>query len=279
MIVFLHIPKTAGLTFQFILENSLGISACHTNHTKHDVFSQADLDFAQRFFPRLRSIAGHNLIDPLRLSLPNAFYMTFLREPVARVVSQYQAKVVYGNNRKTFEDTLKTDEMFENLHVKLMAGERNLDKAKRFLERCSCVGLTEKFDLSLHVLERLSPYRLNLAYKRRNTAPDNTIKTSVMNDERLKQMAADYNKLDMDLYAFAVSEIFPKLCARAGFQPTDRVPSYNRLPSELTWRRVLSRFYNHLLYRQICKVKSRHAASGSKSTPRPPVVMFGANRK
>jgi hypothetical protein len=35
MIVFLHIPKTAGSTFQFILENTFGISACHTNHTKH----------------------------------------------------------------------------------------------------------------------------------------------------------------------------------------------------------------------------------------------------
>ena len=29
MIVFLHIPKTAGSTFQFILENTFGLSACH----------------------------------------------------------------------------------------------------------------------------------------------------------------------------------------------------------------------------------------------------------
>jgi len=38
MIVFLHIPKTAGSTFQFILENTFGVSACHTNHTKQDFF-------------------------------------------------------------------------------------------------------------------------------------------------------------------------------------------------------------------------------------------------
>jgi len=38
MIVFLHVPKTAGSTFQFILENSLGIHACHTNHTKKRIF-------------------------------------------------------------------------------------------------------------------------------------------------------------------------------------------------------------------------------------------------
>ena len=40
MIVFLHIPKTAGSTFQFILENSFGCKACHTNHAKKAVFGQ-----------------------------------------------------------------------------------------------------------------------------------------------------------------------------------------------------------------------------------------------
>lgn len=47
MIVFLHIPKTAGSTFQFILENSFGISACHTNHTKKERFTRSDFDLAR----------------------------------------------------------------------------------------------------------------------------------------------------------------------------------------------------------------------------------------
>ena len=38
MIVFLHIPKTAGSTFQIILENTFGVSACHTN-TPSGIFS------------------------------------------------------------------------------------------------------------------------------------------------------------------------------------------------------------------------------------------------
>jgi len=62
-----------------------GVFACHTNHIKKPIFGQADLDFARKMFPGLRSIAGHNLIDPLSLSVPDPFYLTFLREPVARV--------------------------------------------------------------------------------------------------------------------------------------------------------------------------------------------------
>ncbi len=257
MIVFLHVPKTAGSTFQFILENNLGVSACHTNHTKRQVFDQADFDFARKVFPGLRSIAGHNLIDPLSLSIPNPFYLTFLREPVARVFSHYQDSVRSGN-RRTFEEELRRSEHLENLHVKLMAGGRNLDRAKRFLETCGFVGLTEKFELSLHVFERVSPYRLNLNYKRRRVASDNRIKKSLENDSRLVEMTREYNQLDLELYSFAVNEIFPKLCARAGFGPADKVTSHDRYTSEVKWKCVLSNFYNMSFYRQICKVRNKY---------------------
>src|SRR5208283_5401822 len=120
MMVFLHIPKTAGSTFGFVLENTFGPGACHTNHIKKDLFGQDDFDFASRIFPRLDSIAGHNLVDPMSLTIPNPFYMTFVREPVARVFSYYQDTVLSGGNTMTFEETVRTNERCENLHVKLM---------------------------------------------------------------------------------------------------------------------------------------------------------------
>jgi len=137
--------------------------------------------------------------------VPDPYYITFLREPVARVISQYQDSILLGSNTKTFEECLRTDDTLSNLHVKTMAGDKNLDKAKRFLERCDFVGLTEKFDLSLRLLEQLSPVKLNLSYKRRRVSAVNSIKDSIVNDPRMMDMAREYNRLDLDLYAFATN--------------------------------------------------------------------------
>ncbi|MGH7952226.1 MAG: sulfotransferase family 2 domain-containing protein [Limisphaerales bacterium] len=259
MIIFLHIPKTAGSSFQFILNNNLGISHCHTNHTKKRIFTQSDLKFAKKVFPWLRGIAGHNLIDPLALAVSDPFYMTFLREPVARVLSAYQEQFMvnrrHGLPNCDFAEALRTQEKLENLHVKLMAGERNLDKAKRFLERCDFVGLTEKFDLSLHLLGKLYPKKLDLKYPMRRVATDNTIKKSVEKNSAFLEMARDYNRLDIELYSFAVNEIFPKLCEKAGLTVSSTIPSYVtklRLPN---LKDRLNRFYNLSVYRQLCKLR------------------------
>jgi Sulfotransferase family len=257
MIVFLHIPKTAGSTFQFILENTFGISACHSNHAKKPVFRQDDFEFARKFFPFMKSLAGHNLVDPAALNIPEVFHMTFLREPVARVFSHYQESVLTGGSRLSFEEALRQNEELENLHVKLMAGERNLDKAKRYLERCAFVGLTEKFNLSLHLLGKLSPYPLNLHYLRRRTSPTNDIRQRLADDPRMVELAQGKNQLDLALYDFAIKEIFPKFCERTGFKPDDPVTSFDQYTSEWQWRYRLCHFYGLSVYRQFGKLRRR----------------------
>lgn len=252
MIVFLHIPKTGGTSFRFILENTFGLSNCHTNQTKQRVFGQADLNFARKVFPKLRSVAGHNLIDPLQLSVADPFHMTFLREPVARVLSHYQDGVLRGNDRRTFEVALRERDNLKDLQVKLMAGERNLDKAKRYLEKCRFIGLMEKFDLSLHMLERLCPYKLNLRYKRKVVARDNTVKKNIQSDARLMELAREYNQLDLELYAFAINEVFPKLCAQAGLNPAQKVTSFETYTSVIKPKYLVGRFYNKV-FRELYK--------------------------
>lgn len=255
MIVFLHIPKTAGSTFQFILENSFGLSACHTDHNKKKYFKQDDFEFARKFFPGMKSLAGHNMSDPLSLNLPNPFHVTFLREPVARVFSHYQDTILTGGATWTFEEYLKQSGNPENLHVKLMAGERNLDKAKKYLERCDFVGLTEKFDLSLHILEKLSPLPLNLNYKRRRTAATNKHRQPLMDDPRMSELARAHNQLDLALYDFALKEIFPKFCAKTGFTPESKVTSFDTYTSDKHWRYRLCHLYSLGIYRQFGKLR------------------------
>jgi hypothetical protein len=265
MIVFLHIPKTAGTSFRFILENSFGPSHCHATHVRSSRFTQADFEFARRFFPRLKSIAGHNLVDPLQLSVPNPFYVTFLRNPIARVISNYQDSVVRGTNRKSFEESLREEGELSNLHVKLMAGGEDLAKAKRFLERCQVVGLTEKFDLSVHLLKQAAPCRLNVRYRKRRVAQNNTLKQSIENDTRLLELARDYNKLDLELYAFAVDEIFPRLCRKCGVDPDQDRCSYQVNSGAISWKFYPGRWYNKL-FRQACKFRARRESAPESAT-------------
>jgi hypothetical protein len=205
----------------------------------------------------MKSLAGHNLIDPLSLNLPDPFHMTFLREPVARVFSHYQDSILMGVNPLSFEEDLRRNEHLENLHVKLMAGERNLDKAKRYLERCNFVGLTEKFNLSLHILGKLSPYPLNLNYKRRRTASTNDIRKSLADDPRMVELAREYNQLDLALYDFALKEIFPRFCEQTGFKPDDQVSSFDQYTDDRQWRYRMCHFYNLNIYRQCGKLRRR----------------------
>ena len=260
MLFFLHIPKTAGTTFQFILENSLGISHCHLGHLGKEVVDQRDVDFTRRMFPWLRSLAGENLVDPLRFSVPDPFYITFLREPLARVFSHYQDNVLRGGRTLTFEQMLANEEVLENLQVRRLAGKADLGRAKMVLEKFHFVGLTEKFDLSLHMLDKICPCRLNFNYKRKVTARDNSIKKSLENDPRIVDMTREKNRLDLELYDFAVKEIFPKFLAQTGFSPTDKVASFDRYQSEIHPNFLLHRLYNQTFYRNVCKVYKRRRA-------------------
>ncbi|MGN6643868.1 MAG: hypothetical protein ACTHKU_12800 [Verrucomicrobiota bacterium] len=253
----MHVPKTAGSTFQFVLENTFGISHCHTFQIRKPVFDRQDFLFARKIFPWMRSLGGGNIIDPLELGAPDPFYMTLLREPIARAFSHYQHLARMGH-KKSFEEMLRAKGVLSNLQVKWISGGTDLNKAKFFLEKCGFVGLTEKFDLSLEALGRLSPYPLNLSYERRQIAPDNTIKKRLESDPRIVELAREYNQLDLELYSFAKREIFPKLCQKAGLNPSATAASHETPTKSTSLNYRLGRWYNRI-FRQLTKIRPRRS--------------------
>jgi hypothetical protein len=73
-------------------------------------------------------------------------------------------------------------------------------------------------------------------------------------------LTKEYNKLDIELYDFAAKEIFPKLCAKAGFSPTDKVASFDKYSSQNKPGFLLHRLYNQAFFRNVCKIYKKRRA-------------------
>ncbi len=276
MIGFVHIEKTAGSTVKFILRNSLGIHHCDVRPLgRAGPFSEADLRFAKRLFPGLRSIAGHRLIRPSAHVSSRVAYFTFVREPLERFASLYQFRRQDPGRRgwrhaprPTLEEFL-SDQGLWNGQVRQLAGSEDLQQAVAELERYFFVGLTEQFDESLSVLRALCPYRLDLRYRRENVAPDNSIKRRLLADRSTREAILQANRLDIALYHHVRSTLFPALRASVDRDAT-RPPAHED-PGFFPWRYHLNRLYNNTVYRPLWKLRRgrpHHSPSHARPTPR-----------
>lgn len=209
MIVFDHIGKTAGTTLKFILRNSFGICHCDVKHAKRNPFTSDELAFARKVFPDIKCISGHALVNPVEnIRDEDCFFITVLREPVIRCISNYQDDCL----RRAYTGDLKewlSDSKTQNLQVKQIAGQDNLAKAKELLDEFSFVGLTERFDESMKLLKLISPYPLNINYKKKIVASDNTIKNEILNNKEKYELVRNHNLLDIELYRYVKDELFP----------------------------------------------------------------------
>ena len=152
-----------------------------------------------------------------------------------------------------FEEALRTDEELRNLQVKMMAGSSNLEEAKHYLRQCRFVGLTEKFDLSLLLLKRSCPSPLDVSYEKKREQSDNRIRKQIEADPRAMELLREHNRLDIELYDYAVREIFPQLCSRVGLDPDQGIAPLEIFNPQNVWKQRACRFYNRTVYRNLCK--------------------------
>ncbi len=256
---FVHIPKTAGTTLKFILRNSTYCRHCDLQTTvRHGTFRDEDYRFMRKvFFFGLRSIAGHSLIHPTaNLSAPIQ-YFTFLREPFARCLSQYE-QIRRGRVRSgrdlSFEEFMRIPHMRDQ-QVYHIAGEYSLEKAKKELStRYLFVGLTERFLESMLVLRQLAPFRLKVEFERLHVAKDKTVRQQVLDDPASRRLLEEGNQLDAQLYAWARDELYPALRAKAGIEEAELDESDFR-PRGFPLRYKLTRGFNMAVYRSLSKLR------------------------
>ena len=173
VLLFLHIPRTGGSTLLRLLDRQYGGEAVLKAHdaVSADVVARLHAERPAR----TRVIAGHFYYGVHSRLAASCRYMTFLRDPVERVVSHYHfVRSRPGHYLHAAAATMSLPEYVEscgaaepnNDQTRLLAGEEMLPSdgtasdamlpiAKQNLDSHAAVGLTDAFDASIVVMQRV----------------------------------------------------------------------------------------------------------------------------
>jgi hypothetical protein len=226
-IIFLHLPKTAGLTLHNIIERQYTPQNIHTIDPSGVMESvQAFKNLSAERRAEIHLLKGHmNFASELHKSLPEPVtYFTLLRNPIDRVISHYYFTRSLINHHlnelvsnTSLQELLEQDliPMFNNEQTRWLAGEwkeikfgeyreEALERAKSNLrEHFSVVGLTERFDETLLLLKNTYDWPRNVFYTRVNVTAKRPKKEAV--SPATLEAIVQANLLDIELYQYAVT--------------------------------------------------------------------------
>ncbi len=232
-LIFLHIPKTGGFTFDWVVKRQYRSDDIF--HIKTDDEKSTSVqDFLRLSETRkngIRLLMGHmpwGLDTHLRQP---SLYITFLRDPVERIISHYYFVLrnprhyMYDQvirHKMTLDDYLTNAPSVEmvNGQTKVLAGDETLppfealERAKENLRERSVFGLTERFDESLLMMKKQLGWNY-VYYSKRNVTRDRPSRSAIAPETiaRIMQM----NELDIQLYEYAARLFEERIQAESPF--------------------------------------------------------------
>lgn len=253
IVLFLHIPKSAGMTLRRILKRQYGWYANLTVDSNE--FEEKFATLSERKKKRLQAVKGHFSFG-IHKQIPRpSTYITLLRDPVERVISFYYyvsrnpGHYLYDKVRSQgisldafVSCELKTE--LENGQTRMLVRREDIalgadvtrdvsELAKKNLrEHFTVVGPVESFDETLVLMKLAFDWSMPF-YTRENVTRKRTLKESV--SSMTLNVIRERNKYDIEMHAYA-KELLKKQIEREG----------ERFEQE--FKRF--KFYNHIY--QVC---------------------------
>jgi hypothetical protein len=273
LIAFVHIPKTAGGTVSSMFVAAYSKYGMHKagNYLKgpdlaERKIAKADAGWENWHRQGGRVTVGHMPYGLYRTYLPrNTCYMTFLREPVDRVLSHYYRHIHRQNlgragiqKKKRPGARAKADSIeqalvdmnlpqLNNLSTRFLCGrdpfeelpDSALDDAKENLRTFEFVGIQERFEESLVLLQRMFGLG-GLPYVDRHVSNEGARpRVDEISDEQ-RALIEERNRLDAELYRFGLG-LFEESVAAAGdgfAAEVEELRARDRAAREQEWRRT-----------------------------------------
>ena len=186
-------------------------------------YRRVDLELDRWIYPRLKSLAGHYLCPAIDYGpIGERFrWITVLRDPAKRYVSHYGQHIEKMQETCDFE-TWMSIEKHHNDQVKTIAGEPDLEKAKRLLQTRFLIGFLECLELSLQVFrERLPEFQLDVSHLHKSNVAKGIVGAQELAEKHAARIQEN-NQLDQQLYEFARDVLWPHQLAGLDRDRIDR---------------------------------------------------------
>ena len=220
MLAFVHIEKTAGTSLIHILRHNYFMQYMDVRPFRKEsknLFTVQDMQLAKKVNPFIRAIGGHAVVpyNNLDKTAEEFRYITLLRNPIERYISQYRHWVEKKHYDTTIEQFMERRELW-NFQTKKIAGTEDLEAAKHCLrEKFLTVGVVEDFDEFLVLFKQaVGDKCFDMRYVIQNTAAKKSPITDIK--ERWFGEIQKRNELDIALYDFVVNELIPEQRKRYG---------------------------------------------------------------